>query len=336
MDIDFVVLWVDGSDPEWIKEKEKYAPVKPDDGNSAGRYRDLGLLKYWFRSVEAFTPWFHKIHFVTWGHLPSFLNTDNPKLNIVKHSDFIPSEWLPTFSSHAIEMNVHRIKGLSDHFVYFNDDTFVVRPLDENYFFKNGLPCAHVAEVPLGFIGKPETWLAAAANGMGIINSHFSKKNQERKYRSKYLNTEYYWYDNLRTLLFGMLIPDYYTGFKNYHCPAPFLKSTFNELWEQESEILELTSSHKFRDREDVNQWVAQWWQIAKGDFTPRKTKAAKFFMTADSIEMITEALSSSKYDMICISDPDSFTDYEEEKEILSSVQSAFEKLLPEKSSFER
>ena len=127
--IDFVVMWVDGNDPAWQKEKEKDSPRKTDDSNSANRFRDWGLMPYWFRAIEKFTPWVRKIHFVTWGHLPEFLDTTNPKLNIVKHSDFMPEGTLPTFSSHALEVNLHRIPGLADNFVYFNDDMLLTSPV---------------------------------------------------------------------------------------------------------------------------------------------------------------------------------------------------------------
>ena len=66
--IDFVIPWVNGSDPVWLAEKAKYnylAENSECENNSAERYRDWGLMKYWFRGVEKFTPWVNKIHFVT-------------------------------------------------------------------------------------------------------------------------------------------------------------------------------------------------------------------------------------------------------------------------------
>lgn len=134
MKIDFVIPWVDGNDPKWKTEKDKYSPTKADESNSANRYRDWGLLPYWFRAVEKYTPWVNKIYFVTWGHIPGFLNTEHEKLKIVNHKDYIPVEYLPTFSSHVIEANLHRIPGISEHFVYFNDDTFILRPMPETSF----------------------------------------------------------------------------------------------------------------------------------------------------------------------------------------------------------
>ena len=149
MKIDFVILWVDGSDKKWLEEKNKYSKKKIDTTNSAIRYRDWDNLRYWFRGVEKFAPWVNKVHFVTYGHLPKWLNVNNPKLNIVKHKDYIPEEYLPTFSSHTIELNLHRIKDLSENFVYFNDDMFLMQPTQKTDFFKKGLPCdSAIIDIP--------------------------------------------------------------------------------------------------------------------------------------------------------------------------------------------
>ena len=90
--------------------------------------------------LKNFAPWVNHIYFVTWGHIPSWLNTDHPKLTVVKHEDYIPKQYLPTFSSHPIELNMHRIRGLSEQFVYFNDDTFIINKMEPEDFFRNGLP----------------------------------------------------------------------------------------------------------------------------------------------------------------------------------------------------
>ena len=140
MDIDIVITWVDGSDPAWLAEKAKYLPPAERDSNSPNRNRDWGLLPYWFRSIEKFAPWARTVHFVTWGHVPEFLDLEAPRLHVVRHEEFIPAEYLPTFSSHAIEMHLHRIPGLAEHFIYFNDDMFLLRPMQETDFFRDGLP----------------------------------------------------------------------------------------------------------------------------------------------------------------------------------------------------
>ena len=95
-------------------------------------------MRYWFRGIEKFMPFVNKIFFVTWGHIPEWLNTDNEKLVIVNHRDYIPEKYLPTYNSNVIEMNFHRIKDLSECFVNFNDDMFITDYVTEDYFFKKG------------------------------------------------------------------------------------------------------------------------------------------------------------------------------------------------------
>ena len=136
--IDFVVLWVDGNDPAWLAERARYDLTSKDGSNSVVGYRDWGMMRYWFRGVEKFAPWVNHIYFVTCGHYPQWLNLHHPKLTLVKHSDFIPNEYLPTFNSNTILLNIHRIKGLCERFVIFNDDMFLTAPVRDTDFFKNG------------------------------------------------------------------------------------------------------------------------------------------------------------------------------------------------------
>ena len=69
-EIDFVIIWVDGSDPEWLAEKAKYAPPADTDSRPE-RYRDWGLLPYWFRGVEKFAPWVERYILSPGGISPS-------------------------------------------------------------------------------------------------------------------------------------------------------------------------------------------------------------------------------------------------------------------------
>ncbi len=331
--IDFVVLWVDGNDPAWQKEKAQYSPKKTDDSNSANRFRDWGLMPYWFRAIEKFTPWVRKIHFVTWGHLPEFLDTTNPKLNIVKHSDFMPEGTLPTFSSHALEVNLHRIPDLAENFVYFNDDMFILRPMSEEAFFKDGLPCTYGREVPMPFIGEIGIWQHASANNMGIINKHFDKRIQFSLYKDKYLNKAHRWQDNLRSFMLWKLFPNFFYGFENLHAPGAYCKKTFEEVWEKEPDILNSTSFNKFRQASDLNQWVMLWWQVASGKFHPYCTD--NFVSCADehTTALLCDIIENQEHDMICINDPEKDVDFDV---ISEKVRNSFQKILPEKSSFEK
>ena len=136
--IDFVILWVDGNDENWLKEKNKYLHLEGD--MQENRFRDCNNLKYLFRGIEKYANYVNKVFFITWGHVPKWLNVKNKKLRIVKHEEFIPNKYLPTFNSNVIEMNLHRIKDLSEQFILFNDDLFILNKLEPSYFFQNGKP----------------------------------------------------------------------------------------------------------------------------------------------------------------------------------------------------
>ena len=226
MDIDFVVLWVDGNDPVWQAEKAKYQGRTLDDSNSANRFRDWGLMPYWFRAVEKFAPWVRKVHFVTCGHVPQWLQLEHPKLHWVKHSDYINAEYLPTFSSHPIELNLHRIEGLSEKFVYFNDDMFLLAPAKEEDFFVNGLPRGYAVLNPP--TADKHGIATIIMNNLGVIAEHFDFKTQFKAHLGKWFHP-IYGLQNLRTCL---LLPwRRYVGFLDLHLPSPFLKSTFQEVW---------------------------------------------------------------------------------------------------------
>ena len=333
MDIDFVILWVDGSDPEWLKEKSKYEIKWGDDSDTVNRYRDWNLLHYWFRAVEEFTPWVRKIHLVTWGHVPVFLNLEAPKLHIVRHEEFIPQKYLPTFSSHAIEMNIHRIPGLAERFVYFNDDMFLLRSFQPEEFFKNGLPCTYGGEVPIEIIGNIGIWQHAAVNDLGIVNAHFSKREAVAKYGKKYRNKCYRWKDNIRTLALEKLYPDYFTGFKNIHAPAAYLKSTFQAIWNAEPEKLDSTCNDKFRTSNNVNQWVALWWQVASGQFSPALIDNLVMKITNDTIDELCDVIERQSHDYICLNDPEEEIDFQK---LSRRLGKSFKTILPEKSQFEK
>ncbi len=328
--IDFVIIWVDGNDPEWRAEKDKYDTSVKSSANSEVRYRDWDNLRYWFRGVEKFAPWVSKIHFVTWGHLPKWLDTSNPKLNIINHKDYIPEKYLPTFSSHTIELNIHRIDGLADQFVYFNDDMFITAPTKPEDFFRNGKPCDTFALDCICF-NKDSAGFFNGAD-VTIINEYFEKKAAMKKNFKKWFNPANGFKNIVRTTL---LIPWwYFQGFYYQHTPSCFLKSTFEELWEKEPETLETTCSHKFRKSSDVNQWLMKFWQLASGNFEVRRDSFAYcYHVKEENFKALMQDIPSKKHCMLCINDTSETLDFENKK---AKVIEAFDKLLPEKSAFEK
>ena len=184
--IDFVLMWVDGSDPEWRALKDRYDTERkraaPGDADANGecRYRDYGMLRYWFRAVERFAPWMGRVFFVTCGQKPDWLDESNPKLRLVNHADFIPAEYLPTFQANTIEMNLHRIKDLSERFVLFNDDMFLLRPVDPGLFFSNGLPVIPCDLAVPRWIGCSNT-SRLVLNDAGVLKMSMDVEAQVRK-----------------------------------------------------------------------------------------------------------------------------------------------------------
>lgn len=336
--IDFIITWVDGNDPEWQEEKAKYKGVKGDSRNS--RYRDWDTLRYLLRSIEKNAPWVNKVFLVTCGHLPSWLNTNYPKLEIIRHSDYIPGEYLPTFSSRTIDMNFHRIEQLSDHFVYFNDDMILMKPVTREDFFVKGLPCdtavLRPAVVKTLKAGNKETtsqmYLAPIID-MSLINKHIDKHKAIMSNFFKWYSPKY-GIESLKTL--SMAIWNFFPGIREYHCCYSYLKDTYKELWELEPDTLAEASAHRFRVNTDYNHWVFSYWQIAKGNFYPRKPDFGKAFSLSDdnaNNQMIFAALRSSKYKLICINDSVSDDKYEYTcKELTSCLEAAFH----EKSGFEK
>lgn len=328
--IDFVIPWVDGSDPAWQREKLKYDKITKGDSRNI-RYRDLDNLNYWFRGVEKFAPWVNKIHFVTWGHLPTWLNTEHPKLNIVYHKDFIPEKYLPTFSTRPIELNFHRIKGLSEHFVYFNDDMFIIKPTKKENFFKRGLPCDTGVLMPLISNFRKST-TANVANVMEIINTSYDKNRVLKKNFLKWFNIGY-----KKFLLSTFLMLPYrnFSGFLNLHLPNSYLKRTFKDMWEQEFEVLDKTCSNKFRTANDVNQQLPKYIQLVEGNFSPRSPNIGKTYHFTNNNSDIVKALRNQKHKLICINDNGSelIKDFFQQKQV---VKNAFDDILPEKSRYEK
>lgn len=143
MDIDLVYLWVNGNDPIWLAKHNAYTGKtnKNSTVNCEGRYADNDELKYSLRSVEMYAPWIHRIFIVTDNQTPIWLDTSNPRIKIIDHKDIMPETCLPCFNSALIEHFLYKIPGLSEHFLYANDDMFINKPVHPSIFFdKEGLP----------------------------------------------------------------------------------------------------------------------------------------------------------------------------------------------------
>lgn len=329
MEIDFVVTWVNMDDPEWKAAFEKYSERKDNEKNgvSVARFRDYGFLKYWFRGVEKFTPWVRKIHFISSGNPPEWLNLENPKLNIVRHEDYIPSEFLPTFNSVVIERYIHKIPGLADHFVYFNDDFYIIRPLSQTRFFLNGLPRDIAA-----FQYNPSwsQFYKRIKNNIRIINQNFDKKMVLEKFHDKWFDKSY----GSKVWLNYFLLP--YNKFITLRIPhnaQPYLKLTFEEVWKAAGKELTETSVNRFRKVSDYTPELFRTWQICSGNFMPYNTYLdTKMFPLMMRPKRAIKAIRNQSFALVCLNDNVHIRNYED---VMLKLRMAFESILPDKSSFE-
>lgn len=334
--IDFVLTWVDGADPVWydqklknLKSQDKAAEECVD--NSAARYRDWDILKYWFRGVEKFAPWVNRIHFVTYGHLPEWLNKKHPKIHIVRHEDFIPQEFRPTFSSHPIEWNFHRIDGLTEDFVYFNDDNFLIKPCSPEDFFQNGKPVDMLALQPdVANVNDPIMPYIYLNNAM-VLAKYFDKRENMKKQPGAYFHLGYppmYFGYNLLEMAFPR-----FTGFYTVHGPSPLKKETYRFFWKSEEELLRHVCSHPFRHKEDISQYVLREYQKLSGNFVPKNIhKFCRYFNLQPENPELVRTITKQKAKCVCINDSNFELPYEKVKQELND---AFSILFLEKSQFE-
>ncbi|WP_454195191.1 stealth family protein [Nocardia sp. Marseille-Q1738] len=136
-DIDLVFSWVDGSDPEFrARRAGMLAQVAVGEGDDAdARIRQIDELRYALRSVQKNAPWIRRIFIATDSAAPRWLSA-HPKVTVVRAVDhFRDTSGLPVFNSHAVECQLQHIEGLSEHFLYSNDDMFFARPVRPSMFF---------------------------------------------------------------------------------------------------------------------------------------------------------------------------------------------------------
>jgi len=328
-EIDFVVQWVDDNDPIWQKDFHTYLPQSQcTDDTRHIRYRNWDNLRYWFRGVEKFCPWVNKIHFITCGQIPEWLNLQAPKLHWVKHSDYIPAENLPTFNSNAIQMNLHHIEGLSKHFVCFDDDFFLIDKVQPERFFRQGLPCDMAA---INALVPVTNFAHILANDLCVINSSFKKHEVLRKNFRKWFSLQARG-KLLRTFL---LLPwRHFPALYDHHFPQGYIKSTFEEVWEHHEDILLRTTASRFRSISDASIWLFRYWQLVKGDFVPLNVQkdSVCFAIQDDTLDKIVKTIECQKKKIVCLNDGE-VSSFETAKE---RINAAFQKILPEKSSFEK
>lgn len=244
--IDLVYTWVDGSDKNWLEKKNKYSNnrSKIDDNT---RFTTIDELKYSLRSVNEYADWINNIYIVVDDNQePYWLNLEHPKIHLIKHSQIFENKKdLPTFNSHSIESNIHNIPGLSEYYLYLNDDMFFGSHTTINNFISE--------------------------NGKLIYypNSHNCQFELDKISESKY-NGYYGAWNKTQNLLYNKL------NIKQLSCQWHFgiilKKSHFTEVKNIFSEEFNNTSKSRFRNKTDiVPNGIAYQYGLNKGDYEIKK-----------------------------------------------------------------
>lgn len=335
-EIDFVVLWVDNSDIEWRKQKEfwKNGGDYFKEASNDVRYRDWGLFKYWFRCVEKNAPWVRKIHLVTNGQVPSWLDLTNSKIELNVHDSFMAKESLPTFSSIPIELQLYKIQSLSEKFVYFNDDIFLINPVTPDFFFHEDKRADFFCE--RGYLRFTGTEFGKTLhNNINEINAHIANKRELIKRNigiQKWFSPDLPLSYRLSNLI-NYMRTSKFVGFTVEHTAFAYTKSLMKEVWENCNDVLANSIIHKFRATSDVNQYIFRYWSLINGDYYLNPKIQGGYYTLNEADKAVQAILGNSQYPIICLNDADNVKFNEDKVELLIN---AFEKRFNTVSSFEK
>jgi hypothetical protein len=313
--IDVVYTWVDGSDPDWILRKaaaqEEHltrAQVLHDLAANDSRFTSRDELRYSLRSLDMYADWVRHIYLVTDDQVPAWLDCDNDRLTVVSHRElFRDRGLLPTFNSHAIESQLHHVEGLSEHFLYLNDDVFFGRPVSPSLFFHgNGLAIFALSKAKVG-LGGP------SSEDMPVMSA--AKNNRD-----------------LLAERFGVTVTN-----KFQHVPHALRRSVMEDLEREFADEFKRTARAQFRSHEDISpaSSLAHYYGYITGRAVPG---SLRYFYADiardDTADRLLGLLQYRDYDVFCLNDHDSSTsDAARQAKVLSDFLEAY---YPMPSSFER
>jgi glycosyltransferase involved in cell wall biosynthesis len=308
--VDVVFTWVDGTDPAWIARREqRLAALRQEPGDitatGAARYRSRDELRFSLRSVHLFAPWVRHIFLVTDRQVPPWLDTKHPLISVVDHRDILDAASLPTFNSHAIETGLHRIEGLAEHFIYFNDDVFLGRPVGEELFFSpSGQTAMFVSPEEVGLERTDASaYLLAALNNRRLLERDFQ-----------------------RTITNCLL-----------HTPHPLRSSVISEVEARYALEFEQTAAAPFRSRTDVAPLssLVQYYSLLTGSGYVGEIASSFVPLAAPDLRArLDRALDEGDQDVFCLGD---YHDYALPVSVVNHVTSAFlEAYFPVPAPWER
>ncbi|MGW0772745.1 stealth family protein [Streptomyces sp. NPDC002835] len=309
--LDVVYTWVDGEEPAMREKRARYkgqgtAEILDKEVN-ASRYTSHDELKYSLRSLQMYAPFVRNVYIVTDGQAPSWLDPDADGVTVVDHRDIFPEGVLPVFNSHAIETRLHHIPGISDHYLYFNDDVFVGSPVTpEAFFHPSGVMKIPVSPLKIG-VGKPHAEETA---------TNSASKNVRRLLMEK----------------FGTLTTNNFM-----HTPLPQQRQTLRELEEMFPEDISRTTASRFRSPQDVALTAPLLYQYAliTGKGIPGKYSFRYVNISReDADQRLDDLLRTRRFNFFCLNDVDVSPDQREE--VSMRMHGFLERYFPFPSSFER
>lgn len=308
--IDLVYLWVDGSDPEWQKKKRAFTGIISDDSetNNIGRYINNDELKYSMRSVVKHAPWIRKIYIVTDGQKPEWLNIHHEKIQLVDHQEIMPLKILPCFNAMVIEYFLYKIPGLSEHFLFANDDMFFNADLSPDYFFaRDGYPIIRLKRKYFGKLGH--RWKQLMGKKLG-------------QYRNQVTEA---------AILVSEKFGKYYASIPHHNIDA-YKKSDYRKAVEEVfSEQVQKSQMSRVRNYGDLQRAAFGYYALAI------KHGHARYITRKDSLRLLTYKHDFNEYiqryqpKLFCINDNEKVNNEHRKK-----IKPFLEELFPTKAPFEK
>ncbi|WP_095082342.1 stealth conserved region 3 domain-containing protein [Pseudomonas sp. Irchel s3h17] len=269
--IDAVYTWVNSADPEWQSAWRQALPGKSFD---ADRYTNNDEFRYSLRSLGKYAPWLNRIYVVSNCAPPAWLSVEHPSIEWVRHENVFPDpSVLPTFNSHAIESCLHRIRGLSENFIYFNDDFFLGQPcLPGDFFDEYGRAIAYFEPYGLAYPDEISAdtpdYIVATKNSSQLLHDTFQRRPRR----------------------------------PHKHVPYALKRSVLEELEGRFDEAFQTTRNSKLRSTTDINvaSFLCQHYSCATGCAISADVK--NFTAKPSNIKKLLNN-GSVQYKFVCIND---------------------------------
>lgn len=309
--IDLVFPYVDSSKITWQQAYSKATGKYYNNNEKQRFYADGELLRYKLRATEKYMPWIRNVYMIVHDKLqvPEWINQEN--VIIVEHKDFIPNEVLPVFNSCAIEMFVHLIKGLSDYFIYSNDDMmpngfltpddFFYQDYDGSIKVKNKLEILQMKEAQK----RKRSYFVIARNSYKFANEIATVRKNRPLTEIEYPQ-----------------VP---------HVSTPMLKDFNMAIYESLTDEI-LDSVTPLRDFKNFNQYLFAFSYMTNGlSRIDTKYRHRYCATTKADLPMILKSLANENYKEIVINDMEK-TDFE----VYPYIYKAYAQKLPNKCKYEK